>query len=74
MSREGDLLSKSLEFSRQRSSIITAHLIKARAASISRLARERHMEAAIAEARSIVDELVTTKAALDRGEQKGNAA
>jgi hypothetical protein len=72
MSREGEILSKALDFARERSNMVNAHLIRARAASQSREQRARHLDAAIMAARAIVDDLATRRVAL--GARHGDAA
>lgn len=74
MNRDLVVLTKALAFLRDRSAIITGHLIKARSqTALSIEMRQRHLDAAISNARQIVDELVTARAAFGR-RQKDDAA
>lgn len=65
MNRDLQLLTDALAFIRERSAIITGHVIKARSQSaIPTEMRRRHLDAAISNARQIVDQLVTARTAL----------
>lgn len=69
MKRDKEFLQAALDFSRERSGMLTAHLIKARSQLAPIETRKLHLERAIADARAILDELVTKQVAL--GWRKG---
>lgn len=73
MSRESDIVDRMMTFMRERSTIITRYMVKARAASRSPGERLEYIDLAIIEARAILDELHTARASLLTG-KAGDAA
>lgn len=69
MSRERTLLVPTLSLVYERYPRITGHVIKARAGAVPLAARLRHLDDAIADARAVVDELVTKRSAIAHGEK-----
>lgn len=73
MSRESDIVDRMMTFVRERSTIITRYMVKARAASRSPSERLKYIDQAVIEARAILDELHTARESLVRS-KAGDAA
>lgn len=77
MTPEARLMQQALEFATGRTNMINAHVIKARVAKTGE-ARLQHLDSAIAQARAILDDLMTRRAQISHGarkaDEKGDAA